>query len=89
MVSLSLLLLHTLMVVLVVCEGGGDGMCVLEEDDNMAETLGSCRKSLKSVDSVRKGLSRGSLKPLESVHSRGEAEVMRAEMTSSQMAAFP
>ena len=55
----------------------------------MAETLGSCRKSLKSVDSVRKGLSRGSLKPLESVHSRGEAEDMRTEMTSSQMVAFP
>lgn len=84
MVSLSLL--HT---VVVLVEGGGDGVCVLEED-NMAETLGSCKKSLKSVDSVRKGLSRGSLKPLESVHSRGEAEDMRTEMTSSQMVAlFP
>ena len=88
MVSLSLSLLHT---VVVLVEGvGGDGVCVFEED-NMAETLGSCKKSLKSVDSVRKGLSRGSLKPLESVHSRGEAEDMRTDMTSSQImvALFP
>ena len=79
MVSLSLL--HTVLVV------DEDGVCVVE--DNIVEMQGSCKKSLKSVDSVRKGLSRGSLKPLESVHSKGEAEDMRTEMTSSQMVVFP
>ena len=61
-------------------------------DVNIVETLlrtqGSCKKSLKSVDSVRKGLSRGSVKPLVSLHSRGEAESMKVEMMSSQVASF-
>ena len=78
MVSLSLL--HTVLV----DEGG-----VRVVEDNIIEIEGSCKKSLKSVDSVRKGLSRGLLKPLESVHSRGEAEDMNTEMISSQMVVFP
>ena len=59
-------------------------LLLLGGDKNIVETLlGPCKKSVKSMDSVRKGLSRGSLKSFVSVHSKGEAENMKAEMTSS------
>ena len=59
------------------------------EVETLLRTQGFCRKSVKSMDSLRKGVSRGSLKPFVSVHSREEAEKMKAEITSSPVAVFP
>ena len=59
------------------------------EVEMLLRTHGFCRKSVKSIDSLRKGVSRGSLKPFVSVHSREEAEKMKAEMTLSPVTVFP
>ena len=59
------------------------------EVETLLRTHGFCRKSVKSMDSLRKGVSRGSLKPFVSVHSREEAEKMKAEMTLSPVTMFP